>query len=47
MATLRKLVSDVRATHKILSTDALITDRAIASEIRNQSQMLIKKEKLI
>ena len=28
MATLRKLVSDVRSMHKILSTDALITDRA-------------------
>jgi len=44
MATLRKLVSDVRSTHKILSTDALITDRAIASEIRNNSLMMIKRE---
>jgi hypothetical protein len=44
MATLRKLVSDVRATHKILSTDALITDRAIASEVRNNALMLIKRE---
>ena len=44
MATLRKLVSDVRGTHKILSTDALITDRVIASEIKNASQMLIKRE---
>ena len=44
MATLRKLVSDVRSTHKILSTDSLITDRAIASEIRNSSLMLIKRE---
>ena len=44
MATLRKLVSDVRSTHKIISTDALITDRAIASEIRANSQMLIKQE---
>lgn len=44
MAILRKLVSDVRATHKILSTDALITDRAIASEIRNNSLMMIKRE---
>tara|TARA_R100000908_G_scaffold40860_1_gene18954 strand:+ start:547 stop:1275 length:729 start_codon:yes stop_codon:yes gene_type:complete len=44
MATLRKLVSDVRGTHKILSTDALITDRVIASEIKNTSQMLIKRE---
>ena len=44
MATLRKLVSDVRSTHKMLSTDSLITDRAIASEIRNNSILLIKRE---
>jgi hypothetical protein len=44
MATLRKLVSDVRSMHKLLSTDALITDRAIASEIKNNSVMLIKRE---
>ena len=44
MATLRKLVSDVRSIHKILSTDSLITDRAIASEIRNNSLLLIKRE---
>jgi hypothetical protein len=44
MATLRKLVSDVRSVHKILSTDSLITDRAIASEIRNNSLVLIKRE---
>lgn len=44
MATLRKLVSDVRSMHKLLSTDGLITDRAIASEIKNNSVMLIKRE---
>jgi hypothetical protein len=44
MATLRKLVSDIRSVHKILSTDSLITDRAIASEIRNNSLLLIKRE---
>lgn len=44
MATLRKLVSDVRSAHKLLSTDSLITDRAIASEIRNNSLLLIKRE---
>jgi hypothetical protein len=44
MATLRKLISDVRSTHKILSTDSLITDRAIASEIRNNALFLIKRE---
>lgn len=44
MATLRKLVSDVRSMHKLISTDTLITDRAIASEIRNNALLLIKRE---
>tara|TARA_R110000796_G_scaffold14864_10_gene48172 strand:+ start:3176 stop:3901 length:726 start_codon:yes stop_codon:yes gene_type:complete len=44
MSTLRKLVSDVRSTHKILSTDALITDRAIASEVKINALTLIKRE---
>lgn len=44
MSTLRKLVSDIRTTHKILSTDSLITDRAISSEVRNNSLLLIKRE---
>ncbi len=44
MSTLRKLVSDVRSMHKILSTDSLITDRAIASEVRNNALLLIKRE---
>lgn len=44
MSTGRKLVSDVRSVHKILSTDSLITDRAIFSEIRNNSLLLIKRE---
>lgn len=44
MATLRKWVSDVRSMHKLLSTDSLITDRAIASEFRNESLLLIKRE---
>jgi len=44
MATGRKLVSDVRGMHKILSTDSLITDRVIFSEIRNNALLLIKRE---
>ena len=44
MATLRKLVSDVRSMHKLLSTDSLITDRAVASEIKNNALLLIKRE---
>jgi hypothetical protein len=44
MATLRNLISDVRSTHKILSTDSLITDRAIASEIKSNTVLLVKRE---
>ena len=44
MSTLRKLISDTRGMHKILSTDSLITDRTIASEIRNNSLLLMKRE---
>ena len=44
MATLRKLVSDTRAMHKLLSTDNLITDRVIASELKINSLLLIKRE---
>jgi hypothetical protein len=44
MATGRKLVSDVRSMHKILSTDSLITDRAILSEIRINTNLLVKRE---
>lgn len=44
MAILRKLVSDIRSMHKLLSTDSLITDRVIASEIKNNTFMLIKRE---
>lgn len=44
MSTGRKLVSDVRGMHKLLSTDNLITDRVILSEIRASALMLIKRE---
>jgi|TARA_R110002153_G_scaffold86470_1_gene214740 hypothetical protein len=44
MSTYRKLISDIRSTHKILSTDALITDRAISSEIKTNALVLIKRE---
>lgn len=44
MSTLRKLVSDVRGMHKLISTDNLITDRIIASEIKNNGLLLIKRE---
>jgi len=44
MSTMRSLVSDVRSTHKLLSTDSMITDRAIASEINNNNLLLVKRE---
>lgn len=44
MSTLRNLVSTVRSSHKLLSTDSLITDRAIAAEIKNSALLLIKRE---
>lgn len=44
MATLRQLVSSVRAVHKLLSSDGLITDRVIASEIKDATIVLIKRE---
>lgn len=44
MATLRYLVSSVRSEHKLLSTDNLITDRVIASEIRQCTLQLVKRE---
>ncbi len=40
----RKLVSDVRSLHKLLSSDARITDRVIYSEIRNNTFLLVKRE---
>jgi len=44
MSTGRKLISDIRGTHKLISTDALITDRVIFSEIRNNALLLIKRD---
>lgn len=44
MSTMRDLVSDVRSMNRILSADAMITDRAIAAEIRDNSLLLIKRE---
>lgn len=44
MAILRKLVSDVRSMHKLLSTDNVATDRMIASEVKNNGLLLIKRE---
>jgi hypothetical protein len=42
--TRRELVSNVRSMHKLLSTDSLITDRAIFSEIKQATFLLLKRE---
>ena len=44
MAILRKLVSDVRSLHKLLSTDSIATDRMIASELKVNALLLIKRD---
>jgi hypothetical protein len=44
MSTGKKLVSDVRSIHKLLSTDSLITDRVIYSVIRRNALLLVKRE---
>jgi len=44
MATARELVSTVRASHKLLSTDGLISDRAILAQIKNSTFLLVKRE---
>lgn len=44
MSSLRKYISDVRSFHRLLSGDNRITDRAIASELRSNSLMLVKRE---
>lgn len=44
MSTIRHIISTIRTMHRITSTDAMITDRAIASEIRETALLLIKRE---
>lgn len=44
MSTLRNIVSTVRSSHKLLSSDGLLTDRAIASEIKVSTFLLLKRE---
>ena len=44
MSIYRKLISDIRGLHKLLSTDAIITDRVIASQLKVDALLLIKRE---
>lgn len=40
----RQIVSSTRALHKLLSTDNIITDRTIMSELRANALLLLKRE---
>lgn len=44
MSTLRKHISSVRATHRLLSGDSRINDRTIAAEIKSAAFLLLKRE---
>lgn len=40
----RSLVSSVRSIHKLLTTDSIITDRTIMSELKANGLLLVKRE---
>lgn len=44
MPTVRQMVSMVRSPSKLLSSDNIVSDRAIADELKEQSKVLIKRE---
>lgn len=44
MSTGRDLVSRVRSINKLVNTDNILTDRAIYSELKSKSSLLIKRE---
>ena len=44
MITNRQLVSNIRASHRLLSGDAAINDRAILAELNNVAKVLIRRE---
>jgi hypothetical protein len=43
-STLRDIISTVRSSHKLFSTDSILNDRAIAAEIKTSTFLLIKRE---
>jgi hypothetical protein len=44
MSTIREQISKIRSMNKLLSSDALITDRVIAKELTDTANFLIKRE---
>lgn len=44
MQTIRQTISNIRGSNKLLSSDILISDRLIASEIRNAGNTLVQRD---
>lgn len=44
MGSNRKIISDIRSMNKLLSSDAMITDRVIYGEAKSASLLLIKRD---
>lgn len=44
MPTVRDIISRVRTTNKLLSSDNMISDRAIAAELKSKAIMLIRRD---
>lgn len=44
MSTVRDAISRVRTTNKLLSSDNIISDRAIAAELKSKAILLIRRE---
>ena len=44
MQTLRQTISNVRGTLKLLSSDILISDRLLASELRNAANLIVSQQ---
>lgn len=44
MSTVRDAISRVRTTNKLLSSDNIISDRAISAELKSKAIMLIRRE---
>lgn len=44
MPTVRDIISRVRTTNKLLSSDNLISDRAVGSELKSKAIMLIRRD---
>ena len=44
MQTLRQSISNIRGSLKLISSDALISDRLIAAELRNAANMIVSQQ---